>query len=107
MLKENTFAVVVVGEVRDKERGQFLNFVGDTITMFMDLGLHYYNEFIYITPVGTLGIRTRRQFPCSRKAGKTHQTVLCFWKGEPKHVRKYVDRFRKSPFILPVSLMAQ
>ena len=83
LLKENTFAVCVVGEVRDK-RGNYYNFVGDTIQAFRDAGLHYYNEAILITAVGSLPIRAGKQFSASRKLGKTHQNVLVFVKGDGK-----------------------
>lgn len=83
LLKPDRFACFVVGEVRDK-RGNYLNFVGDTINAFRAAGLHYYNEAILITAVGSLPIRTGRQFTASRKIGKTHQNVLVFVKGDGK-----------------------
>jgi hypothetical protein len=83
LLKPDRFACFVVGEVRDK-RGNYLNFVGDTIAAFRAAGLHYYNEAILITAVGSLPIRAGRQFTASRKIGKTHQNVLVFVKGDGK-----------------------
>jgi len=83
LLAENSFACVVVGEVRSKTGGYY-NFVGDTIKAFTDAGLTYYNEIILITQGGSLAIRVGRQFTSSRKIGKTHQNVLVFCKGDPK-----------------------
>jgi len=83
LLKPDRFACFVVGEVRDK-RGNYLNFVGDTINAFRAAGLHYYNEAILVTAVGSLPIRAGRQFTASRKIGKTHQNVLVFVKGDGK-----------------------
>lgn len=83
LLREDRFAVWVVGEVRDK-RGNYYNFVGDTIEAFRRAGLHYYNEGILLTPAGTLPIRAGRQFAAGRKLGKTHQNVLVFVKGDWK-----------------------
>ena len=83
LLKPDRFACFVVGEVRDK-RGNYLNFVGDTVAAFRAAGLHYYNEAILITAVGSLPIRAGRQFTASRKIGKTHQNVLVFVKGDGK-----------------------
>jgi len=83
MLVNNSFACVVVGEVRSKT-GEYYNFVGDTIKAFTDAGLAYYNECILITQAGSLAIRVGRQFTSSRKVGKTHQNVLVFCKGDPK-----------------------
>ena len=80
LLKPNRFAVVVVGEVRDK-KGNYVNFVADTVQAFLDAGMHYYNEAIYITPYGSLPMRTGRMFTATRKVGKTHQNFLVFHNG--------------------------
>jgi hypothetical protein len=83
LLKEDRFACFVVGDVRDK-RGNYYNFVGDTVEAFRAAGLHYYNEAILVTAVGSLPIRAGRQFEAGRKLGKTHQNVLVFVKGDGK-----------------------
>lgn len=82
-LKDNRFACFVVGDVRDK-KGNYYNFVGDTVEAFKAAGLHYYNEAVLVTSVGTLPIRVGRQFSAGRKLGKTHQNVLVFVKGDGK-----------------------
>ena len=82
-LKQDRFACFVVGDVRDK-RGNYYNFVGDTVEAFRAAGLHYYNEAILVTSVGSLPIRVGRQFASGRKLGKTHQNVLIFVKGDGK-----------------------
>ena len=86
-LKENRFACFVVGDVRDK-KGNYYNFVGDTIKAFLDAGLNYYNEAVLVTCVGTLPIRSAKTFTASRKLGKTHQNVLVFVKGDGKKATK-------------------
>ena len=83
LLKPDRFACFVVGDVRDK-RGHYRNFVGDTVEAFRAAGLHYYNEAILITAVGSLPIRVNKQFQAGRKLGKTHQNVLVFVKGDGK-----------------------
>ena len=87
-LKPDSFACFVVGEVRDK-RGNYIDFVGDTVQAFRDAGLNYYNEAILITCVGSLPIRAGKQFSSGRKLGKTHQNILVFVKGDGK---KAADR---------------
>ena len=87
LLKQDRFACFVVGEVRDK-KGNYYNFVGDTIEAFRAAGLAYYNEAILITAVGSLPIRAGKQFSSSRKLGKTHQNVLVFVKGDGKRAAK-------------------
>mgnify|MGYP003626663411 CR=1 FL=1 len=88
-LKNDSFMVIVVGDVRDKD-GAYRDFVGDTVQAARDAGLIYYNEIIYITPTGTSGMMARRPFLASRKSRKHHQNVLVFnkvlnfVKGDPK-----------------------
>lgn len=82
-LVPDSFACFVVGEVRDK-KGNYIDFVGDTVQAFRDAGLHYYNEAILITAAGSLPIRAGKQFSASRKLGKTHQNILVFVKGDGK-----------------------
>ena len=82
LLRDNSFAAVVVGEIRDKA-GVYRNFVGDTVKAFIDAGLDYYNEAILVTMIGSLPLRTERAFNSARKLGKTHQNVLVFVKGDP------------------------
>jgi len=83
LLKNDRFALFVVGEVRDK-KGNYHDFVGDTIQAFRDAGLNYYNEAILVTQAGSLPLRAGKQFSSSRKLGKTHQNVLVFVKGDGK-----------------------
>ena len=89
LLKPNRFAVWVVGEIRGSvatgcPSGHYRGLVPDTIAAFREAGLEYYNEAVLVTAVGSLPLRTRRQFHASRKMGKSHQNVLVFVKGDPK-----------------------
>jgi len=86
-LSDNAFIMVKVGEIRDKKTGAYRNFVGDNIRCFMDLGLHYYNEAVLVTPVGSLPVRAGRQFVSGRKLGKAHQNILVFYKGDLKKIK--------------------
>jgi hypothetical protein len=82
-LADNRFACFVVGDYRDK-RGIYANFVSKTIAAFEAAGAPLYNEAILITSVGSLPIRTAKQFRSTRKLGKTHQNILVFVKGNPR-----------------------
>ena len=82
-LRQDRFACFVVGDFRDK-RGNYRNFVSDTIKAFLDAGLQLYNEAILVTSVGSACMRVTKQFEASRKFAKTHQNVLVFVKGDPK-----------------------
>ena len=87
LLKKDSFACFVVGEVRDKD-GHYYNFVADTIEAFRKAGLHYYNETILVTPVGSLAVRVGNYFKTSRKLGKRHQNVLIFVKGDAREATR-------------------
>ena len=82
-LKQDRFAMIVVGDVRDK-KGIYRNFPCDTVSAFRSAGLQLYNEAILVTAVGSLPIRAGKQFRATRKLGKTHQNVFVFVKGSPK-----------------------
>lgn len=88
-LKNNRFACFVVGDFRDK-KGNYRNFVSDTIQAFLDAGMNYYNEAILVTSVGSACMRVTRQFEAGRKFAKTHQNVLVFVKGCGKQATKEI-----------------
>lgn len=83
LLAPDSFAVWVVGEVRDR-RGRYRNFVGDTVAAFKAAGFAYYNEAVLLTPAGSLPLRAGAQMRASRKLGKAHQNVLVFVKGSAR-----------------------
>lgn len=91
-LKENRFAVIVVSEVRNSETGEYYGLVPATIDIFRKSGLHYYNEIILENNIGSLPIRAPRYFDQSRKIGRHHQNILCFYKGDTK---KISDRYKQ------------
>jgi len=82
-MKPNSFAVWVVGEIRQKTKpGAYRGLVPTTITAFQDAGAHFYNEGIVATMLGTVPVRVSSQFGGQRKLGKAHQNVLVFCKGD-------------------------
>ena len=97
MLNDNSFAVIVVGNMRAKNKNKnYYNFVGDTIKIFQDCGMLWWNDLILVNVVGTLSVRTPIMFQTSRKIGKQHQNVLVFYKGDPNMIEykfgKYDDK---------------
>ncbi len=84
-LRPGRFAVFVVGDIRDK-RGLYRNLVSDIIGLCGGAGLALYNEAILVTAVGSLPVRVSRAFNSGRKLGKTHQNVLVFYNGDPRHI---------------------
>lgn len=86
-LKDDRFALFVVGDVRDKKTGAYRNFIGATKQAFIDAGLQFVNDIIYIEPVGGSAIRAAGTFNAGRKVVKTHQNVLVFYKGDLHNVK--------------------
>jgi 16S rRNA G966 N2-methylase RsmD len=88
-LKDDRFAVFVVGDIRDK-KGAYRNFVDYTKECFNKNGLVTYNEAILLDIIGTAPLRARRTFN-TRKLIKTHQNVLIFYKGDIKKIKDNYD----------------
>lgn len=89
-LKDNRFAVFVVGDFRDKE-GFYHGFVRDTITAFQNLGIKLYNELILLNSITTAAMRSNAQFR-NRKMVKIHQNVLIFFKGDPRSIQSNYEK---------------
>ena len=85
-LKDNRFAVIVVGDIRDKQ-GFYYGFADDVKNIFIRNGAKLYNEMIIAESIGTLPQRVGR-YMHNRKVGKCHQNVLVFYKGQPKEIKK-------------------
>jgi hypothetical protein len=79
LLKPSAYAVIVVGEVRDKRGGMYVGFVPDTVRAFVDAGLQYYNEAVLLDHVGDAAMRANRNMKY-QKLVKVHQNVLIFKK---------------------------
>ena len=79
MLKPNRFAVFVVSEVRDK-KGNYYNFVSDTIRAGLDAGLKYYNEMILINQLSSVVMHVSNYINTGRKVARCHQNVIIFYK---------------------------
>lgn len=90
-LRDDRFLVIKVGEIRDP-RGAYRGFVPDNVRLFVDLGLTFHNEAVLVTPVGSLPVRAARAFAAGRKLGKTHQTILTFYKGDLRSVGKHFSQ---------------
>lgn len=87
-LKENRFAVVVVGDVRNKANGEYYDFVGDVKRIFREAGAHLYNEIILVEMSSSAALRAAKSME-SRKVCKTHQNVLVFYKGDPSEIKQH------------------
>jgi hypothetical protein len=83
-LLPNRFAAFVVGEVRKPPPGLYRGLVQETIRIFDEEHLGYYNEVILATSVGTAPRRVGRYLRGSGKIARVHQTLLVFVKGDPR-----------------------
>lgn len=89
-LKQNRFAVWVIGDVRDT-KGVYRDFPGVTKRIFKDNGLQLYNESVLLEQYGTAPMRAGKQFTAKRKVVKVHQNVLVFYKGDIKTIEPKDD----------------
>jgi DNA modification methylase len=77
-LKLNKFCVFTVGNFRDN-RGNMVDFVGDTIRIAEKAGFHFYNEMILVTNCFAKTYHANL-FQKSKKIIKNHQNILIFRK---------------------------
>jgi DNA modification methylase len=81
LLKNNAYAICVVGDVRDKKTGYYKDFITITKMAFYKAGLKLYNEAILLeNGLNTAAMRADKQFTASKKLIKVHQNVLIFIK---------------------------
>lgn len=85
-LKNDRFAVIVVGDVRNKKNGCYYDFCGDIKRIFRENGAELYNEIILIETGASTALRAGRYME-SRKVAKMHQNILVFYKGNTKNIK--------------------
>ena len=90
ILKDDSFMVWVVSDVRDKETTEYYGLVADTIKHAQWSGFKFYNEIILYNDTGNLAIVSGDYLERARKVGRQHQNVLVFYKGDTKHIK---DKF--------------
>lgn len=85
-LKQNRFAVFVVGDIRDS-KGAYRCFVDETKWIFRQNGLCLYNESILLETYGNKPYIAAGIFNAKRKLPKVHQNVLIFYKGDIERIK--------------------
>lgn len=84
-LKIDTFAVIVIGDIRDNKG--FYRLLPDAIKqIFVKNNMLLYNDIILLEQSGTGAMRAPKQFGSLKKVIKTHQNILVFYKGNPKNI---------------------
>lgn len=79
LLKHNSYAIFVVGDVRDKQ-GNYRCFPDMTTMCFLNAGFKLYNKAVLCQPLGTAMLRADRVFSSGGKLIKVHEDVLIFKK---------------------------
>lgn len=85
-LKNNRFAVFVVGDIRDKD-GFMVSLRDLTIKCFGKVGMRLYNDIVLATSLASASLRAGTPFEINRKITKVHQYVLVFYKGNTNEIR--------------------
>lgn len=88
VLKNDSFMVWVVSDVRDKKTTEYYGLVADTIKIAQQAGFKLYNEIILYNETGNLAIVSGDYIDRYRKVGRQHQNVLVFFKGDPKNIKE-------------------
>lgn len=91
-LKENSFAIIVLSDVRDKQ-GEYLRLCDLTKDVSQKNGLHFYNELILINIAGSASLRARRNMR-NRKTVRVHQNVLVFYKGDMSKIQQHFPELK-------------
>ena len=89
-LKQNTFAIVVISDVRDKN-GFYQNIPHLTTIAAQNAGMSLYNECIIVDPIGTKAISATKAMQTSRKVQRIHQIMLIYYKGDTSKIRLLGD----------------
>lgn len=85
-LKDNRFAVVIVGDVRDKKTGRYYCFPDDIKNIFAKNGMVLYNDIVLLQQIGQAVLRANA-YMRNRKVVKVHENVLVFYKGKTSEIK--------------------
>jgi len=86
-LKNDRFAVFVVGDIRDKD-GYIVSLRELTIKCFEKCGVRLYNDIVLATSLASAALRAGTPFTLNRKTTRVHQYILVFYKGDTKKIKE-------------------
>lgn len=89
-LKDNRFAFIVIGDVRDKN-GFYRLMPDDIKQIFKRNGMYLYNDIVLIESIGTSALRAQPNMKYL-KVVKTHQNVLVFYKGDQRKIINNINK---------------
>lgn len=95
-LKNNRFAVIVIGNVRNED-GVYIDLAGMTNRIMQQCGCGLYNDCVLLEALGSAPIRASRMFGSYRKQVHVHQNVLVYYKGVPnkKNLKNFIKTLYK------------
>ena len=82
-LKDNRFAVWIMGDTRDKKSGRWVRLQDRTKDGFAAAGMYLHSEIIFATPLGSKRIVARKSMNAKRNVLSRHEYALVFCKGDP------------------------
>ena len=97
LLRPDRFVAWMVSEVREQNGHPYVGLVYDTVKAFRDCGLTLHNDHVVLSPVGTAAARTPAQFDRSRKAGRVHDYLLVFVKGDARAAAAWCNQGAELP----------
>lgn len=86
-LKNNRFAVVVAGDVRNKKNGGYYDFITDIKGTFRRNGFLLYDQLVLLRQVGAAALFATKTME-TRKVRSIHEDVLVFYKGDPEEIKE-------------------
>lgn len=96
VLEEDSFLTWVVGDLRGPD-GHLRQLPERTSLILSDAGFRPVNHQVLVTPVGTMYRMIRRWWSNTRSAGRTHQHVLTFVKGDRRRATQKVKDRQEAP----------
>ena len=82
-MRDDTFAVFVVGPVRNS-KGDLMDMKMLMLQCARQIGWHYVNDAVLVNSYGTAAIRAARMFTGTRTITRVHQDIVVFCKGDRK-----------------------
>ena len=86
-IKDNRFAIIVMGDVRDDKTGEYIMLTDYTRKILKDNGFMIWNNVLLLNSIGTASIRATIPFNANRKLCKIHQNVIIAFKGKQENIK--------------------
>lgn len=102
VLRDDSFAVLIVGCVRDSD-GRQHDLRALTVDVAERAGFTLRNVAVLITPVGSLAVRAPRQFTATRVLGRGYQDVVVLVKGSANRAAERCGKVSTEDLLAAIS----